>query len=236
MLILFQPPLTSPSLWSSPSPPQTQTAFKHNMTQQNIGKGTAWWKAVEAVSQVLLRLWHGKANTEPTHTYSCYSIFVVRTYVQFVQPIERCKYCHITSEDNIYLWWTIGNSFTGIFSPDTLSSDWYSGRSLLMDLLALEFWRIFCLWASTFELGIYAFHATTMLQPWKFLAFLTNCLHLIAPCPHTKYAITQWEPKYVKHFNDGDWFDMADGLVSNNVRNDLEGRLVHTDDCDKRAE
>ena len=37
----------------------------------------------------------------------------------------------------------------------------------------------------------------------------------------------------LKHFNDSDGFDVADDLVSNNVGNDLEGRLVHTDDDDK---
>ena len=93
-----------------------------------------------------------------THEYAFHTIFVPRTDMCSIQPMSRSA-----NTDTLTFSWRTESKFAFNLHTSLLTDD------ILMDFLALEFWRIFCWWALTFELCPFAFHAATMLHPWKML-------------------------------------------------------------------
>ena len=93
-----------------------------------------------------------------THEYAFHTIFVPRTDMCSIQPMSWSA-----NTDTLTFSWRTESKFAFNLHTSLLTDD------IMMDFLALEFWRIFCWWALTFELCPFAFHAATMLHPWKML-------------------------------------------------------------------
>ena len=93
-----------------------------------------------------------------THEYAFHTIFVPRTDMCSIQPMSWSA-----NTDTLTFSWRTESKFAFNLHTSLLTDD------IMMDFLALEFWRIFCWWALTFELCPFAFYAATMLHPWKML-------------------------------------------------------------------
>ena len=93
-----------------------------------------------------------------THEYAFHAIFAPRTDMCSIQPVSWSA-----NTDTLTFSWRTESKFAFNLHTSHLTDD------ILMDFLALEFWRIFCWWALTFELCPFAFYAATMLHPWKML-------------------------------------------------------------------
>ena len=139
-----------------------------------------------------LMTWESKHRTHPL-VFRVHN-FWQKTSVQLVQPIKLCKYCHITSEDNFYLGWTMGN-FLLVFSGLTLefwlifwpfSFDGLTGPWVLTDILLVSF----NFWAAYFCIPCH--HNASALENVEYFAKWFAPHHTLSSLTHSKYTPTQW--------------------------------------------
>ena len=128
---------------------------KHNAMQvrsNNADVEAAAYSHLHSITAAFTLFQQWERKPTPTNMHSIQSLYLERTCVQF-NPWANT--------DTLTFSWRTESKFA--FNLLLLTDD------ILMDFLALEFWRIFCWWALTFELCPFAFHAATMLHPWKML-------------------------------------------------------------------